>query len=197
MEPDERPHDGDVPVRRRHVGTVGAWVLGSVRAAVLTVVLLSAAACSAAVPEAGSSAVQQPSVSPSAAGTAPSGIASGTAGTAVTPEDEPVAADPPRPPEVDVVLAAVEWDADAEELWAAGWVSPVVEDGGLCSLELTRQGRTHVVRSPAFADATTTVCGEMAVPAGALTAGTWTAVLRYESGAATGRSAPATVEVPA
>lgn len=104
--------------------------------------------------------------------------------------------DPPRPEIVDVVLSFAGWDDATSAVEGAGYVSPVVESGGECALELERDGRTVVATAPAEADATTTICGGLSVPGGELAAGAWTAVLRYESSTTEGSSQPVTVEVP-
>jgi hypothetical protein len=53
------------------------------------------------------------------------------------------------------------------------------------------------VEAPAAADATTTVCGGLAVDGSQLAAGSWQAVLTYASAAHTGTSQAVAVEVPA
>ena len=79
---------------------------------------------------------------------------------------------------------------------AGGYLSPVVETGGTCTLALTKDGRTVTATSPAQADASTTSCGNLAVPRAKLRPGSWTAVLRYASKTTTGSSDPSPVVVP-
>jgi hypothetical protein len=115
------------------------------------------------------------------------------------PDDEAAVTDPPRPSATDVVLSFVGWDEESGSVQVGGYVSPVVEDGGTCTLELTREGaegRVVTATGPGFADATTTICGGLAVPGDELTAGEWTVVLSYESSAASGTSEGTTVVVP-
>ena len=80
---------------------------------------------------------------------------------------------------------------------AGGYEAPVVEDGGTCTLTLTLGGTTVTATSTAEADASTSICDSLTVDRSKLSAGRWTAVLRYQSPAATGQSPQKTVEVPA
>jgi hypothetical protein len=115
----------------------------------------------------------------------------------VPPPDE-VAVDEPAPNtggSVGVALNYVGWEPSSEAVEASGFVSGVVEDGGTCRVTLTRGGETAVAEAPGLADATTTVCPGVSL-GGNLSAGTWTAVLSYESGTSTGTSTPLEVEVP-
>jgi hypothetical protein len=110
--------------------------------------------------------------------------------------DPPVATDGPRPKKTDVVLSFVGWVAQTSSVEGGGYLSPVVESGGTCTLELEKGNRTVTVSSNAEPDASTTACGHLAVPRAKLSAGSWTAVLRYTSPTTTGSSEPSTVEVP-
>jgi len=112
------------------------------------------------------------------------------------PDGEAAVTDRPRPSATDVVLSFVGWDEESGSVQVGGYVSPVVEDGGTCTVELTREGRVVTATGPGFADATTTICGGLAVPGDELTAGEWTVVLSYESSAASGTSEGTTVVVP-
>jgi hypothetical protein len=108
----------------------------------------------------------------------------------------PIATDTPGPQPTDVVLSFVGWDRTTAAVQAGGYLSPIVESGGTCTLELTKGDRTVSARSSAEPDATTTACGNLSVPRAQLTAGSWSAVLRYSSPRTRGSSAPTTVEVP-
>jgi hypothetical protein len=127
----------------------------------------------------------------------------GATGTATAPvgaetdPDEEVATDPPRPSVQagtgDVVLSYLYWDGDA--VLAGGYVSPVIEDGGTCTLELTQGGETASASSTASADATTTACAELSVSGDELSPGKWSGVLRYSSDTTSGASDALAVEV--
>lgn len=88
------------------------------------------------------------------------------------------------------------WDAAARAVVIGGFVGGVVESGGTCTLSLTRGDVSLQTQSPAEPDATTTTCGELVLADGALTAGTWQAVLSYASEGNAGASVPVTIEVP-
>lgn len=118
------------------------------------------------------------------------------AGTSPADERTP-ATDAPRPTETGVVLSYAGWEEGSRAVEAGGYVTPVVEDGGSCTLELTAGGLTRSVSVEAVADATTTVCPGLAVPGDELAPGTWTLRLQYSSDTTTGSSQPVDVEVPA
>jgi hypothetical protein len=171
--------------------------------------LLLLSGCSAAgsdtVESAASSGAGGGTVAASTASTASTGATRATeaTGTATAPvgaetdPDEEVATDPPRPSVPagtgDVVLSYLHWDGDA--VLAGGYVSPVIEDGGTCTLELTQGGATASASSTASADATTTTCAELSVSGDELSPGEWSGVLRYSSDTTSGVSDAVAVEV--
>lgn len=78
----------------------------------------------------------------------------------------------------------------------SGVVTDVIEDGGTCTFTL-RKGAVAIQRQqPGAADATSTSCGTVEVPAAELSAGTWDASLTYTSATGTGSSATSKVVVP-
>ena len=161
--------------------------------------LLLLAGCSADADDAGEAAA------PAAAAGGVPGAASIPLSTpqegAETDPDQPVATDPPRPPAAagtgTAVIGYLYWDAAAGAVVAGGYVSPVIEDGGTCTLVLTRPGTSVSTDSAAAADATTTACAELSLPVSELSAGEWQAELRYESDTTEAVSDPLPVEVPA
>lgn len=120
----------------------------------------------------------------------------GEAPSSASATDEPVATDGPRPTSAEVVLSTVAWNDETAAVEAAGYLSPVVEDGGTCTLELTRGDETRTVEVPGLSDATTTMCAGLAVAGDQLQPGEWEAVLRYRSEGTKGSSGPQRVEVP-
>lgn len=110
---------------------------------------------------------------------------------------ETLPTDPPRSTPAQVVLTFADWDPGAGAVVAGGYASPVVEDDGTCTLELTKGGESVTATAGAEADATTTSCDTLSVPGDQLSPGTWRAVLRYESSAMSGTSDARKVEVPA
>jgi hypothetical protein len=121
--------------------------------------------------------------------------ASSPAGGTVPDPDGAVATDAARPTTTDVVLSYLVWDGAAGAVLAGGYVSPVVEDGGTCTLELSRDGESASASSAALPDASTTSCGELRIPGAELEPGEWSAVLTYESDTTSGTSEPLDVQV--
>ena len=97
--------------------------------------------------------------------------------------------------EVPVTITWFGWEPDAREVQLAGFVGGVVEDGGVCTLTMTKGASKVRGERDALADASTTSCGEFHLPGGAISAGTWRAVLSYSSAGHTGRSEAVDVEV--
>jgi len=111
---------------------------------------------------------------------------------------EPVATDTPvvvTTEDVPVVVTYYGWNATAKDVEVGGYVEGVVEDGGVCTLTLTKGASTVRGDKSAVADASTTSCGELQVPGDAVSAGTWQAVLTYASAGHTGTSETVDVEV--
>ncbi|NKY09928.1 hypothetical protein [Cellulomonas hominis] len=77
----------------------------------------------------------------------------------------------------------------------SGLVPDVVEDGGSCVVELTQGDVTVRREQAATADATSTTCGSIVVPAADLRPGSWSVVLRYASPWSAGSSAAVDLEV--
>lgn len=187
-----------------------------VRRALATVTLAAVCAlpaCSSGDTDEAAAAAPPPSPSPSAGSPAPEETPTAGTGSPSAPEEtaepteepapeedaeeeEPEATDPPRPGSADVVLSSAYWDPAEAALLADGYVGSVVEEGGTCTLEVSREGSVVRATAEGLADATTTVCGGLALPGDELGPGTWSVVLRYESDGASGESAPLEVEVP-
>src|SRR5215218_6032025 len=151
----------------------------------------------------GTSAAAEPTSSSSGTTAAPTPAQQ----TAVAP-DEPnpssgqtVATDEPvvvvEAESVPVVLTYSAWSAADRSVLAGGYVSGVIEDGGVCTLTLTQGSASVTVEGQAMPDASTTVCGGLVVPGNRLTAGTWQGTLSYASPTHAGTSASAPVEVAA
>ena len=98
--------------------------------------------------------------------------------------------------QVSVTLTRARWDAGTSSVRAAGFVGGVIESDGTCTLTLSRGSEARTAEAAGAADATTTTCAGLAVPGDQLSAGTWTAVLSYDSADSSGSSQPLTVTVP-
>ncbi|TFV64178.1 hypothetical protein E4P41_02795 [Geodermatophilus sp. DF01-2] len=131
----------------------------------------------------------------------------GTAGPAGTsapvnpnpiPEDPAdVATDTAVPEGVSVQITYATVDAAAGGVVVGGYVAGVIEDGGTCRLVLAQDGQSFSAESEGLADVSNTTCGQLVVPTGSLTSGTWDATLSYSSPAGAERAASTTaVEVP-
>lgn len=95
---------------------------------------------------------------------------------------------------VNVVLSNLQFAGDT--VAASGYV-PVIELGGICTLRLENpSGQLREIQSFAFADVSTVICSELAMPVSELTPGVWLATLAYESAGSIGASAPQELVVP-
>ena len=97
--------------------------------------------------------------------------------------------------EVPVTVTFYGWNPDAQVVEVGGYVTGVVEDGGVCTLTLTKGGRTVTGSTNALPDASTTACGAVTVPGDQVSAGTWQAVLSYSSAGHSGTAEAVDVEV--
>ncbi|MGY1690051.1 hypothetical protein [Geodermatophilus sp. SYSU D01105] len=107
----------------------------------------------------------------------------------------PTTPTPAGPAPVDVVLTYSAWDPSAAAVVVGGYAD-VLEDGGTCTLTLTRGDVVLTGESSASADVTTTSCGELRVSDGALSSGPWQAVVSYRSAGYEGQSDAGEVVVP-
>lgn len=108
---------------------------------------------------------------------------------------QPGGGDPRRTATVRVVYAG--WDAGSSSIVVSAVVADVIEDGGTCTVTATRGGAQASASGTAAADATTTSCGEIAIPRSSLDgSGAWSVTVAYTSAAAAGTSAATQVVVP-
>jgi hypothetical protein len=186
--------------------------------ALVGVVLLAGCSSSASEEPAARSGAAGGSAASGSAASGSSAAGSSTAGadpadpTPAVPTPSPVAddgevaTDPDHEPspeaggggavDVQVVTSFAGWDEVSGTVIAGGYVTGVVEDGGTCTLTLSRGGRDVVVETSGLADASTTACGGLEVAGSSLGGGRWSAVLSYRSGAAAGTAEPVQVDVP-
>lgn len=88
------------------------------------------------------------------------------------------------------------WNAGTGAVEVGAYVAGVVEDGGECTLRLTRGTQVAQAQGTAVPDASTTGCGLLPVSGSSLSSGTWTATVGYTSPVSAGQSAPVEVQVP-
>lgn len=76
-----------------------------------------------------------------------------------------------------------------------GFVQGVVENGGTCTLTLTKQGVAVQQTHPGAVNASTTTCGGIVVPLDKLSSGDWQAVLSYSSTKYQGTSSSTSITI--
>ena len=171
-------------------GAAALWSAGAL-------VLLTVTACSAPAEHSASSTTAAPRTSATA------GLSPGEYGAPVdpsAPNPTGVATDVPATnsarPDASIFITYSGWDAGNRVVEVDGYVQQVVEDGGTCTLTLTKGGASATASRPATADVSSTSCGALTVPADQLSSGTWSAVVSYASSTSQGSSAPLDVQVP-
>src|SRR3954449_4709954 len=116
------------------------------------------------------------------------------------PNPTDVATDAPVPsPTADsapVVITYSGWTNASVGVEVGAYVSGIAESGGSCTLTLTFGSRSASSRVAGEPDVSSTSCPNMAVAADELSAGTWSAVVSYESASTSGESDPVQVVVP-
>lgn len=147
-----------------------------------------------------SDATPSPSASPSEPEEAPSPAPSATPAPTATPTPTRSATPSPTPTgsskaTADVELSYLAFNAGSGAVEASGYAA-VYEEGGTCTLVLTKDGATARGEIEGLPDVATTSCGGLEVPGSRLSSGTWRAVLQYESPTTVGSSEPREVVVP-
>lgn len=92
----------------------------------------------------------------------------------VTPKPTPGA------PKSSVTPIMTTWSA-TPNVEVRGYVPGINEDGGTCTLTLTKGGQTVTASGAATPDATTVSCGLITINWGKLSPGAWSATLSYSS----------------
>ncbi|HUS25902.1 MAG TPA: hypothetical protein VMY99_00965 [Nevskiaceae bacterium] len=78
----------------------------------------------------------------------------------------------------------------------SSYVPGVFEDGGTCTVTLTKGSQQVQKQGSGTKNVSTTQCPNTVIPRAEFSTGTWTAVVSYSSATAKGNSAPGSVEVP-
>lgn len=131
-----------------------------------------------------------PSVLPSSASPEPTP----TIPLATSQPSESAATDPETPVPLQVTFITL--DVVQGTLEATGLVSGTAQDGGECTLVLTRDDVRFEVTAAATAASQNTYCGLMQVAPGELSPGEWSATLQYEAGSNSGVSDSQVVTLP-
>jgi hypothetical protein len=79
---------------------------------------------------------------------------------------------------------------------ARGYATGVFEDGGTCTLTLTKGSAKVTGISTGIMDVNKTTCGPISIDQSQLTSGNWTAILSYSSSTGSGSSESQTLSVP-
>lgn len=80
-------------------------------------------------------------------------------------------------------------------LTIGGYVDGVIEDGGSCTVVLTKGGQEVSASREGLANAQSTACGSIVIEKAKIEAGNWSVVLRYSSKTSEGISDPVSIEV--
>jgi hypothetical protein len=84
-------------------------------------------------------------------------------------------------------------EVSGDQVNANGFISTMIEEGGTCTLTLTKGSETAQTTNTALADAQSTVCGLMQISTSQLSSGEWTATISYSSDNYEGSSDPQTI----
>jgi hypothetical protein len=98
---------------------------------------------------------------------------------------------------VQVHITIGSWNAQSDEAQVDAFVPGHVISGGNCTLTMTMDGTSRTASHPAVTTPTATSCGLISIPRSQLSAGTWSAVVRFEASTASGESDPVNIQVPA
>jgi hypothetical protein len=149
--------------------------------------LLAVAACTSSTPE------QQAAAE---AATASPGTYGSPANPSL-PNPEDVATDAPVPAGVrSVFVTRSGWNTSTGAVEVAGYVPGAADSDGQCTLTVTKDGTSVTEAVPATPNVSSMACGDIAVPGGKLSSGTWTAVLGYTSSGGAASAEPVEVDVP-
>lgn len=85
--------------------------------------------------------------------------------------------------------------AENGNIEANGYITGVIENGGVCTLTLEKNEQSTSTSNPALADAQSTVCGLMIIERSQLNVGDWTATITYSSPQYYGISEKKTIRV--
>lgn len=178
--------------------SASAWILTGCTSFAAATDSAGSTGSAASAPTASSSTAAVPVTETTAASTAaPSTAAPSTAGS-VTDDPVDVATDAPRSssPQHEVTVSYAEWDTAASAVVVGAYLDDAVEDGGRCTLTLTRNGTKVTVHAEGAADASSTDCLGLQVAGSKLSSGAWQGVVRYESASLTAVSDSFSVDVP-
>jgi len=94
-----------------------------------------------------------------------------------------------------VISAYGQPDGAGTDFKLNGYVPEIIETDGKCTLTMVKGESTASTSKASLQNAQNTSCGQLIVPFEKLSAGTWQAVLSYESSMSSGSSATTQVEI--
>lgn len=98
---------------------------------------------------------------------------------------------------VPVHITIGSWNAQSGEAQVDAFVPGHVIRGGTCTLTMTQGSTSRTAQHAAITTPDATSCGLISIPRSQLSAGTWSAVVRFAAPAVSGESDPTSIEVPA
>ena len=126
------------------------------------------------------------------------GLSACTPTVGITPSPTSTAADDAAPSTdvgVEAVIVVAGLDVDGANVSASGYVSGVVEEGGVCQFVFTGSSGEVTAESTGVYDANSTSCGLVQVPSSSFTRGSYSLVLKYSSPTTETVSEPMAVEI--
>jgi hypothetical protein len=110
--------------------------------------------------------------------------------------DVPPADEAAAPRAVSPFVTFDQWQAESRTLTVGATVPDLVDAGGTCTLEASRDGTSVSATYTAVASAASTDCGSMSLSDDRLTSGTWDVTVSYSSPAAEGAVTDYEVTIP-
>jgi len=130
-------------------------------------------------------------------GGAPSPTPRVTDPTPVTTPEPDQGSDEPVVLDATALVSLAGVDPSTGAVVVGGFVSGIVETGGICTFRITRNSTEVLSRSTTgTSNADNTSCGSVEIPSGQLAAGLYAATLTYENARGRAVSSPAPLEVP-
>lgn len=93
------------------------------------------------------------------------------------------------------VIASFGQNPNTGNVEVSAYVNGIFEDGGSCTLTLTKGGQSVSASKPATPSAQNVSCGFVTIEKSRLSSGSWQATMSYTSAVAAGTSQPVTIEV--
>jgi hypothetical protein len=116
--------------------------------------------------------------------------------SAATPNADKPLPSSEEPLNQDAVISVAGVDVDGQHVSVSGYVSGIVEDGGVCTFTFTGVEAERTVTNASVANVSTTSCGLVQIPTSELARGSWQITLSYSSSSFSTTSQPLSLEIP-